>query len=184
LPVARSIYVARTYAYIAAGTMGLVIVDITNPERPLLDQIYDAEGCINDAHDVQLGITNVSEFAYIADGRNGLRVVQLTSAETPGNDGFSPRPTPRLIATRELPDEAEALAISRGIDRDRAVDESGNQIAVFGRVGARPMNREQQQQMYLREGRLWQVSDNPFDRTIYDFPAAFEPPAKRLTPLD
>ena len=49
--------------------------------------------------DVKLGITYVSEFAYLADGKNGLRVVQLTSPETPGNDGFSPRPTPQLIAT-------------------------------------------------------------------------------------
>jgi hypothetical protein len=36
-----------------------------------------------------------------------------------------------------------ALAVSKGIDRDRAVDESGNQIAVFGRRGARPFTREE-----------------------------------------
>ena len=85
---------------------------------------------------MKLGITYVSEFAYLADGKNGLRVVQLTSPETPGNDGFSPRPTPELIATYKLPHGGHALAISKGLDRDRAVDESGNQIAVFGRVGA------------------------------------------------
>ena len=94
---------------------------------------------------MKLGITYTSEFAYLADGKNGLRVVQLTSPETPGNDGFSPRPTPTLIATCRLPKGGEALAISKGLDRDRAVDESGNQIAVFGRVGARPMNLQEQQ---------------------------------------
>ena len=62
-----------------------------------------------------------------------MRVVQLTSPETPGNDGFSPRPTPELIATYKLPEGGEALAIAKGVDRDRAVDESGNQI-----VGVRP----------------------------------------------
>jgi hypothetical protein len=33
------------------------------------------------------------------------------------------------------------------MDRDRAVDESGNQIAVFSRVGARPLNRVEQQNL-------------------------------------
>jgi hypothetical protein len=164
LPQANAVYVARTYAYVAAGSLGLAIVDITNPELPVLDQVYDAGGCLNDAHDVQLGITNVSQFAYVADGHNGLRVVQLTSAETPGNDGFSPRPTPQLIATYALPHGAEALAVSRGVDRDRAVDESGNQTSVFGRVGAGPLTRDEMWRMYLRpDGSLWRVSDNPFD---------------------
>jgi len=95
--------------------------------------------------------------------------VQLTSAETPGNDGFSPRPTPQLVASYKLPKEGHALAISRGIDRDRAVDESGNQISVFGRGGARPMNREEQQKLDSRDGRVWRVRDNPFDSS-YRFP--------------
>ncbi len=172
LPVANAVYLARTYAYVAAGPLGLAIVNITNPEMPVLDQVYDADGCLSDIRDVQLGITNVSEFAYLADGHHGLRVVQLTSAETPGNDGFSPRPTPRLVATYKLPKGGEALAISRGIDRDRAVDEAGNQLAVFGRVGARPLNLEEQRRLYLRpDGTVWRASDNPFDSRIYRFPA-------------
>ena len=159
----HNLYLARTYAYVAAGHQGLVIVDIQNPEAPFVDQIYDADGCINDLHDVKLGITNASEFAYLADGKNGMRILQLTSAETPGSPGFSPRPYPRLIATRKLPDKGEALAISEALDRDRAVDESGNQISVFGRVGARPLNLEEQQRMYLHDGQLWKVTDNPAD---------------------
>ena len=123
-----------------------MILDIEKPDQPQVDQVFNAGGCINDLHDVKLGITYVSEFAYLADGKNGLRVVQLTSPETPGNDGFSPRPTPQLIATFKLPQGGHALAISEGLDRDRAVDESGNQIGVFGRVGARPLNAEEQQQ--------------------------------------
>ena len=169
---AHSIYLARTYAYVAAGHQGLAILNIANPTQAHIDQIYDADGEINDAHDVKLGITNVSQFAYVADGKNGLRVVQLTSPELHGNDGFSPRPNPKLIATRKLPKEGHALCISRGIDRDRAVDESGNQIAVFGRVGARPLNRQEVLRMTRKpDGSIFQVSDDPFDQRVYQFPS-------------
>jgi hypothetical protein len=160
---ARAVYLARTYAYVAAGRQGLVILDIENPERPRIDQVFTADGCINDLNDVKLGITYSSEFAYLADGKNGMRVVQLTSPETPGNQGFSPRPTPELIATYKLPLGGHALAVSRGVDRDRAVDESGNQIGVFGRIGARPLSAEEQRRLYLHDGVPWKVSDDPRD---------------------
>jgi hypothetical protein len=160
---ANNIYVARTYAYVAAGHKGLVILNIENPARPFVDQVFNAGGCINDCRDVKLGITYVSEFAYLADGKNGLRVVQLTSPETPGNYGFSPRPTPELIATYKLPHGGEVVFVGRALDRDRAVDESGNQIAVFGRVGARPLSAEEQHRLYLHNGQIWTVSDDPRD---------------------
>ncbi len=105
-------------------------------------------------------MTANSLFAYIADGINGLRVVQLMSPEeNPFIYGFSPKPTPKLIAT--FPLKGEALAISKGLDRDRAVDESGNQISVFNRRGARPFNLEEMQRMYLRNGELYTVTDDP-----------------------
>ncbi|MCS7046486.1 MAG: hypothetical protein NZO58_09040, partial [Gemmataceae bacterium] len=160
---ARNIYLARTYAYVAAGKQGLVILDITKPREPKLDQIYNADGRINDLHDVKLGITYTSEFAYLADGHNGLRVVQLTSPETPGNHGFSPRPTPFLIATYPIPEGGHAVSVGRALDRDRAIDESGNQIAVFGRIGARPLSLDEQRRLYWRNGQVWRVSDDPND---------------------
>jgi hypothetical protein len=125
--------------------------------------VFDAGGCINDLNDVKLGITYVSEFAYLADGKNGLRVVQLTSPETPGNEGFNVRPTPSLVATFPIPHGGHALAVAKGLDRDRAVDESGNQIGVFGRVGARPLNAAEQRKLYLRGGAVWTVTDDPDD---------------------
>ncbi|KAA1261743.1 LVIVD repeat protein [Rubripirellula obstinata] len=165
---AHGIYLARTYAYVAAGKHGLAILDIEKPRKAHIDQMYDADGKINDAHDVQLGITNVSEFAYVADGKNGLRVIQLTGPEVHGNDGFSPRPIPHLVASFKLPKDGHALAISRGMDRDRAVDESGNQIAVFGRVGARPLNKEESERMYRRsDGTPWFVTDDVMDERIF-----------------
>jgi hypothetical protein len=157
---ARGLTVARTYAYVAAGAQGLAIVDVERPQAPRLEQVYDAGGAINDARDVKIAMTNASLFAYVADGKNGLRVLQLTSPEdTPTYLGFSPKPSPRLIATR--PTRGPALAVSKGIDRDRAVDESGHQIAVFNRVGSRPFTLAEMQRLYLRAGRPYTVSDEP-----------------------
>ena len=146
---ARNVYVARNYAYVAGGRDGLVIVDVTNPEMPSHYLTFNANGQMNDVHDVKLGAYYASQFAFVADGRNGMRVLQLTSPETPGYDSFLPKPIPRLIACYPIPHGGSALAISEGVDRDRAVDESGNQIAVFGRVGGRPLSLEEQRRMYL-----------------------------------
>ena len=97
---ARNIYIARTYAYVAGGKQGLVIVDVERPEHPLIDQIFNAKGEINDTRDVKLGMTAASAFAYVADGKNGMRIVQLFAPnDTPNYLGFSPKPTPKLIAT-------------------------------------------------------------------------------------
>ena len=167
LATAHKAYVARTYAYVAAGAQGLAIIDVTRPAEPFVEQFFDGDGCMTDVRDVKLGIAYVSQFAYVADGVNGLRVVQLTGPDTPGNVGFSPRPTPQLVATYPVTKGGVALSVSEGVDRDRAVDESGNQLSVFGRVGARPLDLETQRRMYLHDGRVWKVSDNPFDATIY-----------------
>src|SRR5467141_2477828 len=158
---ARNVYVARTYAYVSAGKQGLAIVDVEKPDAPTLDQIFTAEGKLNDVNDVKIGMVAASAFAFVADGKNGLRVLQILSPwDDPSHfSGFSPRPTPKLIATSHT--RGPALAISKGIDRDRAVDESGNQLAVFGRRGARPLNRSEAQSLYLRGGRLYSVTDSP-----------------------
>jgi len=160
---AHDVYVARTYAYVANGTEGVAIVDVKNPEKPRLDQTYNAEGKLNDTHQVKVAMTNASLFAYVADGKNGLRILQLTSPETmPTYAGFSPRPQPQLIATFKT--KGEALAVSKALDRDRAVDESGNQIAVFGRRGARPFTFAETQRMLRLDagrGEFFAVTDEP-----------------------
>ncbi len=160
---AHDVYVARTYAYIANGKDGVAIIDVEHPEQPRLDRAYDAEGKLDDAHQVKVAMTNASLFAYVADGKNGLRILQLTSPETmPEYAGFSPRPNPVLIATFKT--KGDALAISKPLDRDRAVDESGNQISVFGRRGARPFNLDEMMRMLRTndgKGDWFSVSDVP-----------------------
>ncbi|MEM9301682.1 MAG: hypothetical protein AAGE01_06205 [Pseudomonadota bacterium] len=156
---ARKLHVARTYAYVASGSDGITIIDVTQADKPELYMTYNANGALNDARDVTVATTNASLFMYVADGRNGLKIVQLTSPEIqPKFYGFSPEPKPHLIATYATDDPA--LSISDALERDRAVDETGNQIAIFGRIGSRPFNLEEMQQLYLDDdGNPWFVHD-------------------------
>jgi hypothetical protein len=156
---ARKVYLARTYAYVAAKREGLVIVDITRPEAPKIYQKVTFGGAMNDVEDVIVASTNASFFAYVADGRNGMKVLQLTSFATqPNLYGFSPAPKPELIAWARTP--KPALALAKGLDRDRAVDETGGQIAVFSRLGSRPFNRAEMERLFLnRRGTVYKVSD-------------------------
>jgi len=156
---AQRVYVARTYAYVAAGAQGLAIVDVWQAEQPKLLEFFTANGQIRDTRDVVVATTNASLFAYLADGEAGLKVVQLTSPDLqPNFYGFSPLPNPALIATLET--SSPALSLSKGLDRDRGVDETGGQIAVFGRKGSRPLTLEEMQKLYLDDqGQPWYVDD-------------------------
>ena len=156
---AHKVFVSRTYAYVAAGAQGLMIVDAKNPEKLKLYQQFTADGKLSDARDVIVASTNASLFAYVADGRNGMKILQLPSPSSqPNFYGFSPAPKPELIAWKGT--RTPALALSRPLERDRGVDETGHQVAVFGRLGARPFNLKEQQQLYLdSSGKPWYVTD-------------------------
>jgi hypothetical protein len=159
---AHSVYLARTYAYVAAGSRGLAVVDVTRPAAPRLDRLYTADGRLEDVRDVVVGSTNASLFAYVADAETGLHVLQLTSPDTvPGYLGFSPRPEPVWIAGYHT--HGPALALSRGLDRDRAADESGHQVAVTNRIGSRPLNGDEMRRLYLRDGAVYTVEDHPLE---------------------
>jgi len=124
--------------------------------------LYNAGGALNDTRAVQIGSVNASMFALVADGKNGLRVIQMISPENvPESAGFSPKPNPKLIAT--YPTASPALAVSRGLDRDRVVDESGNETVVFGRRGSRPFNLAEMEKFYLRDGSPYTV-ENVFEK--------------------
>ncbi|MFZ5756178.1 MAG: hypothetical protein ACOY3X_04710 [Pseudomonadota bacterium] len=158
---ARRLYIARTWAYVAAGGEGLAIVDMKDPEKLFLRRLFNAGGALGDVHDVIVGSTNASAFAYLADGAGGLKVLQLTAPDTqPNFYGFSPVPMPQLVARANTP--FPLLSLSRGLDRDRAVDETGGQIAVFGRLGSRPFTLPEMQKLYLGDdGKPYFVTDEP-----------------------
>ena len=159
LASAGKLFVSRTYAYVANGSHGLAIVDVERPTQPRLITQFTANGELRDVRDVVVASTNASLFAYVADGSDGLKVVQLTSpASQPNLYGFSPEPKPALIA--RYPTRTPALALSRPLERDRAVDETGGQIAVFGRRGSRPFTLAEMQRLYLdAKGEPWFVQD-------------------------
>jgi hypothetical protein len=135
-------------------------------------------------------------FVLVADGKNGLRVIQMISPENvPEHAGFSPRPNPKLIATYKT--KGEAVAVSRGLDRDRVADETGNQTVVFGRRGSRPFNLDEMQAFYrhfsdlyttnrvgARTGPLYPVEDVALRNgqlttaagSSFKEPSAFKPP--------
>ncbi len=161
LPSAQKIYMARTWMYIAAKDQGLVIVNVTRPRAPRELTRYTAGGTLTDAEDVIVATTNASLFAYVADGRNGVKVLQLTSPASQRNFyGFSPPPVPELIAFARTP--TPSLSMSKGLDRDRAVDETGGQMAVFGRLGSRPFTRSEMEMLFRSRdgGLLYRVRDD------------------------
>ena len=137
---ARDLYLMRTFAYIAAGAEGLAIVDIERPEAPGPPTFFTAGGALNDATGVTIGATYAGQYAYVADGKNGLKVVRLIDSTTLGYLGWAPAPVPELIAG--FPTSGPALRIAEGYKRDRATDESGNQIGISNRLGARPFNAD------------------------------------------
>ena len=111
-------------------------------------------------------------------------MLQLTSPEyTPTYLGFSPKPEPRLVSWFKTTEPA--IALSKGLDRDRAVDEAGNQLSVFSRKGARPFTLEEMQRLYLRgagSGReVYAVSDAPAAKPL-EPAAAPAAPATPTTP--
>jgi hypothetical protein len=156
---ARKMHLARTFAYVANGKDGIAIIDIKNPEKMKLLQLYNAAGQLKDSHDVTVATTNASLFAYVADGVGGMKILQLTSPSSqPKFYGFSPEPNPELIASYAT--KSPAYSVSRGLERDRGVDETGGQVAVFGRLGSRPLNMEEMRKMYLDEnGKPWFVDE-------------------------
>jgi hypothetical protein len=151
---ARNLHVSRTYAYIAAGAQGLVIVNVQKPEEPRVLEYNRSQVPLDDTYDVAVAATNASFFAYVADGRNGLRVLSLVEPPaSPGHLGFAPVPTPKLIAS--YPSAGTTVAVARGQVRDRFVDETGNQAVVSNRIGSRTFNLEEIRRiLYYPDGEL------------------------------
>ncbi|MEK7524358.1 MAG: hypothetical protein AAB588_05020 [Patescibacteria group bacterium] len=77
----KSISISGTYAYVAASTNGLKVVDISAPATPVLaatvgSPITDSSGSAN-------GIYVIGKYAYVANTTNGLRVVDISNPISP-----------------------------------------------------------------------------------------------------
>ena len=73
---ARDIVLLDKYAYVAAGKNGLVILDISNPAKPIFVSNYDTSG---EAY----GISISGKYAYIADSNNGLEIIDIINKNNP-----------------------------------------------------------------------------------------------------
>ncbi len=68
----------RTYAYVAAGSGGLKVIDVSDPASPtLIGEISGTE--VSDARKVDVK----GNFAFIADGDNGLKIVDIADKSAP-----------------------------------------------------------------------------------------------------
>jgi hypothetical protein len=73
---ANNVDVAGNYAYVAAGSAGLVVVNITDTNNPTIIATLDTPG---NANDVRI----VGTTAYIADGLSGLQIIDVSNPSTP-----------------------------------------------------------------------------------------------------
>jgi hypothetical protein len=73
---ANNVAVNNGYAYVAAGSTGLQVVNVSNPNSPVIVASRDTAG---NANDVRL----VGDFAYIADGTNGLVIMNVATPTNP-----------------------------------------------------------------------------------------------------
>ena len=137
----------------------MAIVDVETASAPKLLLTFAADSRLQDVNQVRVGMVNDSVYALVADGTTGLHVLQLVTPEDGGRSayGFAPEPRPKWIASHE----GHAVALAKGLDRDRAVDESGHQVAVFGRIGGRPLTKEAMQRLFMKDGVPFPIPDEP-----------------------
>ena len=138
---------------------------------------YTADGKLDDARDVVIGATNASLFAYVADGSERLEGDPAHVAGEPAQF-LRLLARPQAGADRLVSDRARRRWRCRaGLERDRGVDETGHQIAVFGRIGSRPFTLDEMKKLYLgADGKLFTVTDRV--RTDDFVPAPARPRGK------
>lgn len=73
---ANNVDVAGDYAFVAAGSAGLQVVDVSNRTNPVVAAALDTDG-------VSIDVRVVGNLAYIADGEAGLKIIDVTDPLTP-----------------------------------------------------------------------------------------------------
>ena len=89
--------------------------------------------------------------------RVGPYEVEIARVGDRGLAAGRPRPVPQVIAS--IPTRGPALKVAEGYKRDRPNDESGNQIGISNRLGARPFNQSELVRFYLKNNELFTVEN-------------------------
>jgi hypothetical protein len=90
-----------SYAYLAAGSRGLLLVDVADPNEPKVLQRFDTPGKARDVL-VREGMV------FLADGREGLRVINVSNPERPLEAAW----IPTRQEVRSLAIEGDRLAVA------------------------------------------------------------------------
>lgn len=83
-----------TYAYLADGTSGLRIIDISNPNSPIEVGFCNTPG-------FAYSICIKGNYAYIAAGGSGLRIIDISSTSNPTEVGYYQTPDAAFDVTVE-----------------------------------------------------------------------------------
>ena len=78
------------YAYVAALTAGLRIIDISNPAVPTEAGFYVTPGRM------PRGVAVAGNYAYVADSDHGLRIVDISNPSAPTEAGLYDTPESAL----------------------------------------------------------------------------------------
>ena len=73
---AYGVAVSDSYAYVADGESGLVVIDISNSAASILVGNYDTAGSA-------WGVVASGSYAYVADGENGLVIIDISNSAAP-----------------------------------------------------------------------------------------------------
>jgi len=100
---AHDAFIVGDLAFVAAGTTGLQVVDVSDPENPAAVGHWD--GNIGSAE----GIVVSGDYAYLVDGTGGLYVINIGDPANPEEEGHMD-----LQGTRGLTISGDFAYISRG----------------------------------------------------------------------
>lgn len=90
---ANNVDVAQDYAYVAAGSAGLVVVNVSDRRNPVIVATLDTPG---NANDVRI----VGSRAYIADGSSGLQIIDVSTPASPS-----------ILGSLDTPGEANDVVV-------------------------------------------------------------------------
>jgi hypothetical protein len=76
MAVANDVVVVGHYAFVAGGSSGLLVLDITDPATPTLEGSLDTSG-------QACGVTVAGNYAFVADGSDGLQVIDISDPASP-----------------------------------------------------------------------------------------------------
>lgn len=94
---ANDVVVVDNIAYVADGSSGLQIIDVSNPESPEIIGSVDTPGYAN-------GVTVENGIAYVADRYSGLQVIDVSDPSEPN-----------IIGSVDTPHEACAVTVAANI---------------------------------------------------------------------